>query len=490
MTIHDPSELITYLIGLPKEAEWVEFKENNFSAESVGKYVSALANAAIFSGEKKAYLVFGIEDGSHNVVGTDLRIDQQKVGNDTFLFWLNKQLIPQINIEHASVLYDGKRVEILAIDPSYQHPVRFKGEAFIRIDTSLQPLSRHPERERAIWNATSRFSFEQAIARSHASIDDIYDEFEVGKLLTSLGISKPNVAMATERMVMEDLIVDNHQGGFDITNLLVLAAAKDMRSFAGFARKGVRVVTYAGKSKLNTKSDAEGKKGYATSFTQLLSYVMERVAHREQMQHGLRVTVYDIPEIAIREILANAIIHQDFMATGDGPVVEIHPDRIRIVNPGKPLVPTDRFIDSPSRSRNEKFGHLMRRVGICEERGSGIDRALTEIEKQMLPAPTFQEVEGSTVVTLFGPRDFANMTKEDRVRACYQHACLGVEKNDFMSNGSLRKRLGLTDKQYPQISIVIADAKEAGLIRPLDEDQSNRNARYIPYWAGMSFENQ
>lgn len=122
-------------------------------------------------------------------------------------------------------------------------------------------------------------------------------------------------------------------------------------------------------------------------------------------------------------------------------------------------------------------------IGICEERGSGIDRALYEIEKHALPPPLFQQVEDTTVVTLFGPKAFADMSKEDRIRACYQHACLGFEKNDYMSNASLRKRFGLTDKQYPQVSIVLAEAKDAGTIRPLDEDQANRNARYVPYWA-------
>ena len=187
--------------------------------QTVWKHVSALANSATFTGEKRAYLIFGIEDGSHNVVGTDIRIDQEKVGKDTFLFWLNGTLVPQINIEVASVDLDGRHIEILAIDPSYQYPVRFNGEAYIRIDTSLQPLSRHPERERAIWNITSRFSFEQAIARSHVTVDALYDHFEVHRLLTSLGVARPNIALAVDKMVMEDLILDNLQGGFDITNL-------------------------------------------------------------------------------------------------------------------------------------------------------------------------------------------------------------------------------------------------------------------------------
>ena len=97
------------------------------------------------------------------------------------------------------------------------------------------------------------------------------------------------------------------------------------------------------------------------------------------------------PEIAIREPVANALIHQDFLATGVIPMVEIFPGRIEITNPGHPLVDTQRFLDSPPRSRNEVLASLMRRFRICEEPGSGIDRVVAEIERYHLPAPLFRD---------------------------------------------------------------------------------------------------
>lgn len=483
MAMHNIAELVRSLAALPRETEWVEFKDSKFVQDSIGQYVSGLANSAMFCGQHKAYLVFGIEDVTHRIIGTDLRLDAKKVGNDSFLFWLNGRLSPQINIEHATANISGKHVELLCIDPGYHHPVRFNGKAYIRIDTSLQPLEKHPERERAVWQATSRFSFEESIAKSHISAEVLFKDFDVNRLVGDLGYSRPNNGSIVDVLVQEGLVHDNLQGGLDVTNLLVLTASNDMRQYPGLSRKGVRVITYSGKSKLNTVNDTEGRRGYATTFSSLLKFVMEKIPHKEQMLHGRRITVHNIPELAVREILANAIIHQDLTAPGDGPVVEIYPDKVKVSNPGRPLIPTDRFIDSPSRSRNERFGHLMRRLGLCEERGSGVDRALTEIERNVLPPPLFQQVEDATVVTLYGPVDFADMSRSDRIRACYQHACLGFEKNDYMSNGSLRKRFGLSDKQYPQVSLVIGEAREEGVIRPLDEDQGNRNARYVPYWA-------
>ena len=125
----------------------------------------------------------------------------------------------------------------------------------------------------------------------------------------------------------------------------------------------------------------------------------------------------------------------------------------------------------------------MKRFGYCEERGSGVDRAVDACEKAFLPPPMFQADESLTSVTTFAERPFAAMSKEDRIRACFQHAALRFEAGEYMSNSTLRARLGLSDKQYPQVSLMIRDATDAGKIRPLDEGQANRNARYVPFWA-------
>jgi predicted HTH transcriptional regulator len=112
-----------------------------------------------------------------------------------------------------------------------------------------------------------------------------------------------------------------------------------------------------------------------------------------------------------------------------------------------------------------------------------VDRAVREIERAALPPPLFAQVEGSTSVTAFMPKDFAVMTPEDRMRACFQHAQLLHEQNQAMSNGSLRARFGLKDSQISQVSNVIRDAIEAGKIKPQTENQAPKFARYIPAYA-------
>ena len=165
-------------------------------------------------------------------------------------------------------------------------------------------------------------------------------------------------------------------------------------------------------------------KGYAIGFEDALRYINDQLPQNEEIGEALRKEVRMYPQIAIRELVANALIHQDFNITGSGPTVEMFSDRMEITNPGIPLIDTLRFIDEPPRSRNERLAALMRRMAICEERGSGIDKVIFHIEVFQLPAPDFRVSAESTIAVLYGPRKFAQMNREERIRACYQHACL------------------------------------------------------------------
>lgn len=125
----------------------------------------------------------------------------------------------------------------------------------------------------------------------------------------------------------------------------------------------------------------------------------------------------------------------------------------------------------------------MKRLGICEDRGSGIDKVIFSCEQKMLPPPEFKGYPYHTTAILFAPRNFRQMTKEEKVRACYQHACLKYESREAMTNQSLRDRFGIDNKNYPMISRILADSIEAGIIKLEDPGSKSRKyARYLPYW--------
>ena len=183
------------------------------------------------------------------------------------------------------------------------------------------------------------------------------------------------------RLADDRMIVPNQAGGWDVTNLGAILFAKNLDAFRSLSRKAMRVVVYEGHGRLKTIREQVGRKGYASGFEGLIEYVNALLPRNEVIGQALRTEVPMYPEPAIRELVANALIHQDFAITGAGPMVEIFQDRMEITNPGRPLVSTDRFLDTPPRSRNEALASFMRRVGICEERGSGVDKVVFQTER-------------------------------------------------------------------------------------------------------------
>ncbi len=125
----------------------------------------------------------------------------------------------------------------------------------------------------------------------------------------------------------------------------------------------------------------------------------------------------------------------------------------------------------------------IRRFRICEERGSGIDKVVFQTELFQLPAPLFEAPEGFTRTVLFSHRPLVAMDKEDRVRACYLHACLKYVQRDFLTNTSLRERFGIEEKNRSMASRLIRDAAEARAIVPYDATAAPKLMKYVPWWA-------
>jgi predicted HTH transcriptional regulator len=221
-----------------------------------------------------------------------------------------------------------------------------------------------------------------------------------------------------DHLTREGIILPKCNDHYDISNVGAVLYAKNLREFERLARKALRVVIYRGVNRVETIKEQTGGKGYAIGFEGAIKYINDQLPQNEQIGQALRREVRMYPEIAIRELVANSLIHQDFSITGAGPMVEIFVDRMEISNPGVPLIDTLRFIDEPPRSRNEILAALMRRMNICEERGSGIDKVIFQVEGFQLPAPDFRVAGDNTVAVLLGPRKFSQMNREERIRAC------------------------------------------------------------------------
>lgn len=491
MTDAQLSALLVDLTSLSDETEWVEFKQNYGQPEEVAEYISALANSAALHGRETAYLVWGVEDGSHNVVGTSFKPRKAKKGGEALVNWLMRCLIPQVNFTIHEFVHRGKPVVLYEIPRASHAPIRFGSEAFIRVDSHKKKLKDLPTKEAALWASFSKTPFERGIAKSDVSGDEVLKLLDYTGGFELLKVALPTGrAGILGRLADERLVVPRPGGRYDITNVGAVLFAKDLRQFDRIGRKAIRVIKYKGSGRTETERewrDPPSQRGYAVAFEAAVAFINSQLPHNEPIGQAFRTEVRMYPEKAIRELVANALTHQDFTVTGAGPMVEIFSDRMEITNPGEPLVDTLRFIDTPPRSRNEDLAALMRRMNICEEGGTGIDKVVAAVEAFQLPAPDFKAITtmqpGSTKATLYAHRKLADMDSADRIRACYQHACLCVVTGTRMTNTSLRQRFGIKPESSAQASRIIQLALKQEVIRLFDPEVRDRDRSYVPFWA-------
>lgn len=475
--------VVRNLCTLSSEEEWVEFKRNTAEPQEIGEYISALSNSAALIGKPSAYLVWGVEDGTHNLVGTSFRPSKVKVGNEDFENWLLRLLSPQVSFRFFEFEIDAHTIVLLVIEPASKQPIQFSGVEYIRVRSYKKKLKDHPEKERALWRVFENASFEDGIAAENVSSKDVFQLLNSRAHFRLLNQPFPEASESNLSALASDHVISRcDTGNWNILNLGAILLARRLSDFGSLGRKAVRVIIYRGKGRVDTIREQEGAKGYASGFEGLIEFVNILLPSNEVIGQALRRNVPMYPELAVRELVANALIHQDFQITGAGPMIEIFDDRMEITNPGKPLVETQRFLDSAPQSRNEALASFMRRAGICEERGSGIDKVVFQTEFYQLPAPVFETSGDSTRAILFGHRPMNKMDKGDRVRACYLHACLKYVTRENMTNSTLRARFGIEKKNAALASKIIKDTVDAELIRPHDETVGSRAMRYEPFW--------
>lgn len=484
MAINDPSALLRRLLQQRAESEWLEFKHNNSDPDEIGKCISACANASMLAGKDRAFMVWGIENRTKRKLGTSVRLTDLKKGGENLQNWLSRMVDPCVMMEFIDFEENKKNFSILVIDPTYDRPVKFYGKEYLRIGENIKQLADFPEHERALWLATGRRRFESAIALGHQTESDVINKIDIDGYYALIGEAKPKSNEEIFRRLKSlEFIKDDWEGAYDITNLGALLFARDISLFPSIQAKSIRVVRYVGSDKRSSEGETEWSTGYAVGFSNLMKFIMDILPKKERYRDGVRRLVPMYSEVAIREILANALIHQDFTISGSGPVLEIYSDRVEITNPGNSLIEKDRIIDE-RRSRNEKTAKAMRDLGLCEERGGGIDRAIIDVEEKFLPAPEFFPSENSMRVVVFGPKNFSDLSRSDKTWSCFCHCVVRWLRHDYMSNTTLRERFSLSPEEYQSASLVIADTRREGRIIAADPRQGKRNARYVPYWAG------
>lgn len=455
----------------PSEHQNLEFKEakNQYDWQKLNEYCVAIAN------EGGGFLLLGVADKPPRpVVGT--RAFPNLIDTAEKLF----QAVG-FRVDVEEVTHPEGRVLVFHVPSrprgtAYHH----QGKYLMRAGESLVPMSE--DQLRRIFSEGEPGWLEEYTAtgldpQQLVELLDTQTFFELLKLPYPADRSG-----VVDRLVSERL-VDPVGALYSVRRLGAILLAKRLDAFPDVSRKAVRVVVYTGTSKLETRLDQVGAMGYAVGFQGLVRFVTNQLPQNEIIEDALRREVKLVPEVVVRELVANALIHQDFSVTGASVMVEVYSNRIEISNPGEPVVPIERFIDG-YQSRNERLANLMRRMGICEEKSSGIDRVVQAAEVYQLPAPDFYAGFRRTFVTIYGPRPFEAMDRNDRVRACYQHCALRWVMSERMTNQSLRERFHLGEDKAAIVSQVIAATIENGLVKADESVGGSRKfARYLPFWA-------
>ena len=454
----------------PPEDQRLEFKEakNQYSIKKLREYCVAIAN------EGGGFFVLGLTDALPRMVK----------GTNAF----------QNTSKTHQALYDalGFRVDIdVVAHPSgrvvvFHIPSRPRGSAYhldgkylMRSGSSLVPMSE--DRLRQILTERAPDWLEE-FSRTGLTGQQVIELLDTQTFFELLGEPYPEDRLSAIKSLRDHELIDKKAETYAIRRIGALLLARDLKEFPDVKRKAPRVVVYDGISKSNARLDRQFAGGYAVDFRNLVDFVMSQLPQNELIEGALRKEEKLVPEIAIRELVANALIHQDFQRTGMSAMIEIFSNRVDITSPGAPIVPVQRFIDSYE-TRNERLVDLMRMMRICEERSSGVDRAIGACEVFQLPAPDFVEQHNRTMARVFGPVPFQKMGRDDRVRACYQHCALRYVMAEHMTNTSLRERFDLSKSQSAIASQIISATIEADLIKqdPIT-GTSRKFARYVPYW--------
>lgn len=460
------------------ELDWKESLSPN--KEKLARHLSAFANLP-----GGGFMVFGIQDKSGAVIGVssqESKIIIEKLSN------LGRDAVdPVITIDHATELYQEKPLLFVHIHESSVKPVHIRSggieDSYIRSGGSTRKASRQEIGGLMLNSKTPQF--EELHCSSLRSSDEILTALDFRGIYELLDKPIPQDRSEILRFLVSEKLVDQHDTGYYITNLGALSAAHSLHEFDGLSRKAVRLIRYDGLNKEKTKKEFPGSKGYAISFQALIDFIKALLPGSEIIRDALRVDTMIYPEVALRELIANALIHQDFSIRGSGPMIEIFDDRMEISNPGK-LLPSkkiDRLIGATPESRNELLASVFRRFNICEERGSGFQKAVSGIEIFGLPPLKFIEEENSFRVVIYSPRKFADMSLDERVEATYQHSIIRYYSSSGLTNASLRERFKMNESQRPQISLVIKEALVRNKIKAKDPNNaSTKFAEYIPFW--------
>ena len=387
------------LRALPTETEWVEFKHNRAEPQEIGEYLSALSNGAALESQPFGYIVWGVENGTHNVLGTTFRPRNQKgSGNEDLEPWLNKLLAPRVNFRIFEFEAEGHPMVMFEVQAANTAPVAFSGRRFVRVGSHKKPLSEHPERERKLWEIVSGPAVDWSAEICEAATLDDLDPDALTLARTEYA-NKHSNDPKKEHLIKEVWDWDDETflnkakvcvtGKITRTAILLLGRAEATHHLT----PSVPQISWILKDNDGLEQDYQH---FEPPFLSAVDDLFARVRNLtiRHLPDGtlfpVEVSQYD-PWV-LRETLHNCIAHQDYSRGGRINVVE-QPGSLLFTNLGR-FIPgsVEEVItrDAPQEFYANPFlARAMVNLNMIDTIGSGIKRAFTLQRKRNFPMPTY-----------------------------------------------------------------------------------------------------
>lgn len=464
------------LYPVPEELNELDWKSGlSNKTERLAQHLSAFSN---YKGG--GMLVYGVHDDGTCFDLSKEEMDGiiEKLGNIA-----KNNLCYSITIDHSVIEYEGHALLFIYIPEQKEKPVYLRGgdifDSYYRSAGQTVKMSRN--QVKSLIAESQGITFEEQTAKTHLTGEEVLTLLDYKAFYERID---KNVPSASDTILgkLSDYGFCKKEGEYwSITNLGAILYANDIRNFDDLKFREIVIHKYVGTNNRQQEFEQHITRGYAAAFEDVVDFIMQSTG-KEKID-VVRETVPTYPRVAIREITANMLVHQDMGISGIPLSIEIFTNRIVFTNPGAPLNNINRLIDLPPNSRNEKLAQTMFMLHICEKRGSGIDRAVAAIEEMVLPAVKFTKGEEHTRVFLYPQKKLKDMTKQEKIDACYQHACLMYEEDMPINNQSVRERFELNKNQASVASRIIAETLEAGFIKPADEETASKKyMTYIPFY--------
>lgn len=416
--MQDIRAIVNDLRSFEKEAEWFEFKENWYEPDALGEYISALSNAAAFIGRREAFFVWGVEDETHEIVGTKFNYDCD-VRGEPLKHYLERQLMPDLNFIFREDAINGKRVVVLIVPAAKNVPTSYRRVRYIRIGSSKERLDKYPERESYLFTVL-RNGF-PTIENREADYQDLTFE----RLLTYYNIKGVKLNPKTFKKNLGLLTAD---GKYNVMAQLL----------SDNSHIPIRVAIFSGKSKADPLYSVRefGYQCILYSLEEILQY--SDVLNLVQADETERVLVRkDIPLFdrnVYRETVVNAFLHNHWIS-GNEPMFTVFSDRIEILSRGTlpPEQTMEGFFAGESVPVNKKLSEIFLQLHISEKTGRGVPVITHRYGRN-----AFEFRENSIIVTI--PFDRINERKESVTR---------VQGNEQYSStvSTVRPAIALTQTQ-------------------------------------------